>query len=73
MQSDGNLVVYTSSGRAVWMSGALRANQLNATTTSNYGMLQSGEYLHSASGRYQAGATTAMAGARAPTTVPSRL
>ena len=53
MQSDGNLVVYTSSGRAVWMSGASRANRLNATTTSNYGMLQAGEYLHSASGRYQ--------------------
>jgi len=28
------------------MSGASRANRLNATTTSNYGMLQSGEYLH---------------------------
>ena len=49
MQSDGNLVIHTSSGRGVWMSGASRANRLNATTTSNYGMLQSGAYLHSAS------------------------
>lgn len=54
MQDDGNAVVYTSSGKAVWASGAANSDRLDKTTTSYYGELDSGQYLHSYSGRYRA-------------------